>query len=62
MIRSRFTGLSALTLMLGACSMAPKYVAPAPPVPVSWPVGDAYLAQSEAALPLVSYADRKSVV
>ena len=57
MIRSRFTGLSALTLMLGACSMAPKYVAPAPPVPVSWPVGDAYLAQSEAALPLVSYAE-----
>jgi multidrug efflux system outer membrane protein len=37
--------------------MAPKYVAPAPPVPVSWPVGDAYLAQSEAALPLVSYAE-----
>lgn len=57
MIRSRFTGLSALTLALGACSMAPKYVAPAPPVPVSWPVGDAYLAQSEAALPLVSYAE-----
>ncbi|MGO4168571.1 efflux transporter outer membrane subunit [Novosphingobium sp. YAF33] len=57
MIRSRFTGLSALTLMLGACSMAPKYVAPAPPVPVSWPVGDAYLAQSEAALPLVSYTE-----
>ncbi|TCM42155.1 efflux transporter outer membrane subunit [Novosphingobium sp. ST904] len=44
-------------MALGACSMAPKYVAPTPPVPVSWPVGDAYLSQSEAALPLVSYSE-----
>ncbi|MFC0206356.1 efflux transporter outer membrane subunit [Novosphingobium soli] len=44
-------------LALGACSLAPKYVAPAAPVPASWPVGDAYLAQSEAGLPLVSYKD-----
>ena len=42
---------------LGACSMAPTYVRPAAPVPRSWPVGDAYLAQSEASLPLVSYAE-----
>jgi multidrug efflux system outer membrane protein len=35
--------------------MAPAYVRPAAPVPASWPVGDAYLAQSEAALPQVSY-------
>ncbi|AIT78711.1 efflux transporter outer membrane subunit [Novosphingobium pentaromativorans] len=42
---------------LGACSMAPKYVQPDAPVPVSWPVGDAYLTQSEAALPLVSYTE-----
>ncbi|MCJ2188407.1 efflux transporter outer membrane subunit [Novosphingobium beihaiensis] len=42
---------------LGACSMAPKYVAPTPPVPASWPAGDAYLAQSEAGLPLVSYKE-----
>jgi len=42
-------------LALGACSMAPKYVQPAAPVPTSWPVGDAYLAQSEAGLPLVSH-------
>lgn len=42
---------------LAGCSMAPKYVRPAPPVPASWPVGDAYLLQSEAALPAVSYRD-----
>lgn len=44
-------------LALGACSMAPKYVAPTQPVPASWPAGDAYLAQSEAALPVVSYKE-----
>lgn len=59
MIRSRWLPGAALAsisaLALGACSMAPKYVAPAPPVATSWPVGDAYLAQSEATLPLVSY-------
>lgn len=42
---------------LGACSLAPKYIAPTPPVPASWPVGDAYLAQSESDLPLVSYKE-----
>jgi len=42
---------------LGACSMAPPYVRPELPVPPSWPVGDAYLAQSEAALPSVTYRD-----
>lgn len=44
-----------LALSLPACSMAPDYERPAPPVPASWPVGDAYLAQSEAALPVISY-------
>lgn len=49
----------ALTLaaLLAGCSMAPKYVRPEAPVPASWPVGDAYLAQSEAVLPAVSYRD-----
>ncbi|PKP87939.1 MAG: transporter [Alphaproteobacteria bacterium HGW-Alphaproteobacteria-17] len=42
-------------LLLGACSLAPKTVLPTPPVPQSWPVGDAYLLQSEAALPILSY-------
>src|SRR3546814_20087807 len=36
-------------------SLAPKTGRPAPPVSESWPVGDAYLAQSEAALPALSY-------
>lgn len=44
-------------LMLAGCSMQPKYVRPEAPVPPSWPVGDAYLKQSEAALPAVSYRD-----
>ena len=43
--------------MLAGCSMEPKYVQPAAPVPPSWPVGDAYLANSEAALPAVTYRD-----
>jgi len=42
---------------LSACSLAPKYERPATPVPPSWPVGDAYLRQSEAALPTVRYSD-----
>lgn len=42
---------------LAGCSLAPTYVRPTPPVPQSWPVGDAYLRQSEAALPAVTYRD-----
>ncbi len=44
-------------LLLAGCSMEPKYVQPAPPVPPSWPVGDAYLRQSEAALPSYVWQD-----
>ncbi|MGH6632007.1 MAG: efflux transporter outer membrane subunit, partial [Sphingopyxis sp.] len=47
--------LMASTLALAGCSLAPKTVLPAAPVPQSWPAGDAYLLQSEAALPLLSY-------
>lgn len=46
---------SAAALSLVACSLAPPVDVPPPPVPVSWPVGDAYLAQAEAALPIVTY-------
>jgi multidrug efflux system outer membrane protein len=47
--------VAASALALAGCSLAPKTVLPTPPVPQSWPVGDAYLLQSEAALPVLSY-------
>lgn len=51
----RLTGTTLAALALGACSMAPQYVQPEMPAPPTWPVGDAYLARSEAGLPIVSY-------
>lgn len=54
MARALLSGATALALT--ACSVAPPVAGlPPPPVPASWPVGDAYLVQSEAALPNVSY-------
>jgi multidrug efflux system outer membrane protein len=44
-------------LALGGCSLAPPTQLPPPPVPTSWPVGDAYLAQNEANLPIVSHTE-----
>jgi multidrug efflux system outer membrane protein len=55
MIR-RLIGLGAIA-SLTACSLAPPYARPEAPVPPSWPVGDAYLRSSEAALPAVRYQD-----
>lgn len=55
MIRKVVIGASLVAL--SACSLAPKYVRPESPVPPSWPTGDAYLRQSEARLPSVSYRD-----
>lgn len=49
------TALFLAATALAGCSMEPKYVRPAAPVPPSWPVGDAYLATSEATLPAVTY-------
>lgn len=46
-----------LPLLLAGCSMAPRYETPALPVPQSWPVGDTYLAQSEATLPSLTWRD-----
>lgn len=56
-IQSPFLALLLGATALSACSMNPKYERPATPVPPSWPVGDAYLRQSEAALPTVRYSD-----
>lgn len=44
-------------ILLSGCSLAPEYVRPASPVPPSWPVGDAYLNASEAAIPALTYRD-----
>lgn len=44
-------------LLLSACSLQPPDRRPAPAVPASWPVGDAYLRQSEATLPSVTYPE-----
>lgn len=44
-------------LALGGCSLAPATTLPPSPVPASWPVGDAYLARSEAGLPVVSHTE-----
>ena len=37
--------------------MQPPYVRPGPAIPASWPQGDAYLRQTEATLPAVTYRD-----
>ena len=42
-------------LLLAGCSMTPAYERPQAVVPPSWPVGDAYLRQSEAALPALTF-------
>lgn len=47
----------ALAALLAGCSLAPGDLRPTPPVPGAFPAGDAYLRQSEAALPTVSYRD-----
>ncbi len=52
----RFAALLAL-LASGCMSMEPAYVRPPSAIPPSWPVGDAYLARSEAALPALTYKD-----
>ena len=52
----RIATLLALTALTG-CSLEPHYARPAPAVPPHFPQGDAYLRQSEAALPSVSYRD-----
>jgi outer membrane protein, multidrug efflux system len=44
-------------LATGCATMEPKYARPTPAIPVSWPAGDAYLRQSEATLPALTYRE-----
>ena len=44
-------------LLAGCISMEPQYARPEAAVPPSWPAGDAYLRQSEATLPAVTYQE-----
>ena len=44
-------------LAMGCASMQPAYVRPGSAIPATWPTGDAYLRQSEATLPAVTYRD-----
>ena len=44
-------------LLAGCMTMERDYVRPDAAVPPSWPAGDAYLRQSEATLPAVTYQD-----
>lgn len=49
---------AALAVLAAGCmSLEPHYVRPDPAIPASWPTGDSYLRQSEAALPAVTYRD-----
>ncbi|HET6940652.1 MAG TPA: efflux transporter outer membrane subunit [Sphingomicrobium sp.] len=41
----------------GCASMQPAYIRPDAAIPASWPQGDAYLRQTEATLPSVTYRD-----
>jgi multidrug efflux system outer membrane protein len=53
-----FRSLAASACLLSsACSLAPPTSLPEPPIPLTWPVGDSYLANNEAALPAVSYSE-----
>lgn len=49
--------LAALAALLAsACStMEPTYIRPEPTIPASWPMGDPYLAQAEAGLPVLTF-------
>jgi len=49
-------GAAMLALLASACTtMEPHYARPNPAIPASWPVGDPYIAQAEAGLPVLTY-------
>lgn len=47
----------AMVLIVSACTLEPKFVAPLPAIPASWPIGDRALKAGEAALPSLGYRD-----
>ena len=50
--------VTALGLLATSCmSLEPHYARPDSAIPASWPAGDAYLHQTEATLPAVTYRD-----
>ena len=53
----RRLALGLALLGTGCASLEPTYVRPTPAIPASWPAGDSYLRQSEAALPAVTFRD-----
>jgi multidrug efflux system outer membrane protein len=53
----RRAGALLALLAAGCASLEPVYVRPGPAIPLSWPAGDAYLRQSEASLPAVTYRE-----
>ncbi|MDB5724490.1 MAG: transporter [Novosphingobium sp.] len=55
--RAALLAIPLLAIALAGCSLEPKYTRTELPVPSSWPVGDAYLRQSEAALPSYRWQD-----
>jgi multidrug efflux system outer membrane protein len=50
-------GATVFALFATGCSMEPAYVRPSPAIPPSWPVGDPYLAEAEAGLPVLNYQE-----
>ena len=56
-MRARALAVSAAVALLSGCNLMPRYERPAPAVPASWPVGDAYLRAAEATLPEIDYRD-----
>jgi len=48
MSRKTFLYLAVTVVLLGGCTLAPKYTRPAPPVPAEWPSGAAYTETNEA--------------
>ena len=51
----RRAALLLATLASGCSTLEPADVRPDPAIPVSWPVGDPYLAQAEVGLPVLTY-------